>query len=159
MRVERFADRRAELDADPRDRVRIVDIEPEYEDARQADHAHEAHGGGDADAADRPEIGDDFRDPALPQLPGDRVLAAAAMHAVQHRAQRIDQIEQRRDLMADLVHERRRDAAADHALARHAHDRNRILAAAGHARARAPDRGADGAGGGAGDRRRPDTTG
>ena len=65
-----------------------------------------------------------------------------------------DQVQQRRRLVPDLVHQRRRDAGADHALARDADDGDRVLAAAWHARARAPDRGADVAVEVADDRRR-----
>ena len=70
---------------------------------------------------------------ARPAAPAPRCSRA------QHRAQRIDEIKQRRRLMPDLVNQRRRDAGPDHALARNTDDRHRVLAAAGHARARAPD--------------------
>ena len=74
---------------------------------------------------------------------GKRLAAEPRCRPFQNRPQRIDEIEQSRSLVPDFMHQRRRDAGADHALARHPYDGDRILAAAGQARARAPDRGAD----------------
>ena len=56
---------------------------------------------------------------------------ARAPHRPQLRPQRLDEPEQRRALVADLVHERRRDAVADHPLARDPDERDRVVAAAG----------------------------
>ena len=59
----------------------------------------------------------------------------------QNQSQRGDQIQQRRALMTHLVDQRGCDAAADHAFARNANDRDRIPIATGQARARPSDRG------------------
>ena len=67
-------------------------------------------------------------------------VAAIALHALQQRTQRADEVEQRCGLVADFVDQRRGDAAAHHALAWHTDDRDRILAAARQTRACAPDR-------------------
>ena len=66
VRVEGVAHGAAQQDPDPRDRVRVVAAEPEHEPARQAHHADQAERGADAELGDRPEVGDDLRDPALP---------------------------------------------------------------------------------------------
>ena len=80
MRVERLSHRGAELDAQPWRRMGIVEIDAEDEGTRQADDADQAECRDDADPRDRPEIGDDFGDPALPYRPdvaiGDRPRAA-----------------------------------------------------------------------------------
>ena len=140
MRIHQLPHRATELDADPRHRVRVVGGHPEHERARQADHADQPHGRHHADPRQRPEIGDDLGNPALPQLPRTGGATAIALHRLQQRAQRIDQVEQRRALVPDLVDQRRGDAAADHALARHADDGDRIVAAARQAGAGTADR-------------------
>ncbi len=54
------------MHADPRRRMRVVEVDPEDEPARQADDADQPERRGDAERADRPEVGDDLRDPAPP---------------------------------------------------------------------------------------------
>src|SRR5215470_10907986 len=69
MRIKAIPDGAAELYADPGRRMRIVDIDPEDKGPRQADNANEPQSGYHAHPRDRPEIGNDFGDPALPQAP------------------------------------------------------------------------------------------
>ena len=94
------------------------------------------------DPPDREEVRDDLRDAALEVLPHLGIVAPAALHAAQDRAQRVREAEQRVGLVSDLVEERGRDPAADHPLTRDANDRHRVLAAAGQPRARPANRGA-----------------
>jgi hypothetical protein len=103
MRKERLAYRCAELDAQPWRRMRVVEIETEDKGSGQADDAHQAQRRTDTDTRDRPEIGDDFVDPALPDRPHATVTSAARLQPVQDRAQRRDEIEQRRRLVPYLV--------------------------------------------------------
>ena len=67
---------------------------------------------------------------SAPSTPTPAAPAAPPVRP-QRRAQRLHQGEQRRALMPDLVHERRRDAVADHPLAGHPDQGDRVLAAAG----------------------------
>src|SRR5262249_6160028 len=60
-------------------------------------------------------------------------------HLAQFTPQRLDQTKQRRRLMADFVKERGRNAASDHALARHLDDGDGIKPAAWQPGARAPN--------------------
>ena len=123
--------------------MRIVDVEAKHERLGQADHADQSQRRGDADAGHRPEVGDDFRDPAIPQVPPHVTGAGLAVQSFQDRPQRIDEIEQGRRLMPYFMHQGRGDAGADHALTRHPYDGNGILAAARQPRAGTPDGGAD----------------
>ena len=145
VRVDRIAHGAAGLDANPRHGMRVVDIEPEDKRAGQAHDTFQPDRRGNAEPRDRPEVGDDLGDPALPLLPGLALVRPFALQALQDRAQRVHQVEQGRALVANLVDQRRGDAAADHAFARDADDARRIAAAAGQAGARPADCSADAA--------------
>src|SRR6516165_1071163 len=113
VRIKRLADRAAEPDANPRDRMRVIERGAENKGARQADDADQAQCRADAKPRHCPEIGNDLGDPPLPQLPGEAALAGAALQAFQHRAQRVNEIEQGGGLMADLVKQRGSDSCAN----------------------------------------------
>ncbi len=82
MRIKRTAHRRAEPHADPRKGMRVVHIDAEDERARQADHADEPRGGGDAHLGHGPEIRDDLGDAALVDRPRDLIRSALALERV-----------------------------------------------------------------------------
>src|SRR5205814_3841896 len=96
--------------------------------------------GGYADFRHRPKVRDDFRNTPLPYRPSHLLRAALALKRLQQRAQRANQIEERRSLVPNFMDERRCDAAPDHALARNADDRYRTIATAGQTRARTANR-------------------
>src|SRR5215471_13781335 len=99
MRIESLACRGAQLYAHPRRWMRIVEIDPEHERPRQADDAHQTKCRGDADARNRPEIGDNLGNPTLPDSPKTAFCAGAALQPMQNRPQRGHQIQQCRGLM------------------------------------------------------------
>src|SRR5262249_42297593 len=72
-------------------------------------------------------------------LPRNRFASSVPLESAQDRANGFDQIKQCRSLMADLVHQRRTDPAADHPLARYANDCDRVFAPARQSRSRPPD--------------------
>ena len=124
----------------------VLPVEAEHERARQADHVHEAAGRPDAQPGDRPEIGDDLADPALPQVPGQPLMTAPPAADLEDLGpEGRDQSEQVGPLVPDLVDQGGRDAAADHPLAGDADDRHGDLRAARQPGAGAADGGAQAA--------------
>src|SRR5208337_1777790 len=90
--------------------VWVLPIEAEHERARQADHVHDPAGRPDAQLGDRPEIGDDLADPAIPEVPGQPLVAAPPAADVQDLGpEGIDQAEQGSALVPDLVDQGGRD--------------------------------------------------
>src|SRR6266852_7818556 len=73
MRVKAIADSAAQLHTDPGRWMWIVDVDPENKGPRQADDADEPQGRYHAHPRDRPKVGNDFGDPALPQTPRQRL--------------------------------------------------------------------------------------
>src|SRR5215813_6188199 len=107
MRIERPPDRAAQLDADPRDRMRVLWVQPEDEDPWQAHDADQAHRRGHTDSRHRPEVGEDLGDPPLPVPPGLLLLAFFPLTTrPENGAKRFDDAEKRGRLMPDLVDER-----------------------------------------------------
>ena len=95
-----------------------------------AEHADQAKRRADPELSDRPQVGDDLRDPALPQPPRLPLAGGGAAAAlVQLDPQRGHEIKQRGRLVPDFVHQRGPDAMTDHPLAWDANDRHRVLAA------------------------------
>ena len=110
VRVEGVADRAAEQHPHPRHRVRVGAARPEHEPPGQADHADQAQRRADPQPGHRPAVRDDLGDPALPDAHAPAPAADAAAGAPAAPGAATHQAQQRRALMADLVHERRRDA-------------------------------------------------
>jgi hypothetical protein len=91
--------------------------------------AHQPERRAYADPADRPDVGDDFGHPPVPETPGRPQLRPLA-DVPQPVAQGLHEVQKRRTLVPDLVNERGRDAVADDPLARDPDQRDRIVAPA-----------------------------
>ena len=119
--------------------MRIVLIFPKDKRPGQTEDADQPESRCYSYASDRPEIGNDLRYPRRPILAHPEV-GGPPLDLLTEPG---DEIQQGGGLMADLMDERRRNAAADHTLPRHANQSDGIVATAREACPGAADCGAD----------------